>query len=1140
MTSKLRAGNIEINLAALDSLFPPWEEPNKHRVRTERGHPPEIKTYRRQSPIAMVNPIRAAVKEWRELNYYGASDTTRTLLNHWFNRPHRLTTGNGDIHDFRYYFCQREAIETFIFLIEVCCLRSLSSMISLYGGLNAETEALGINPEDDEWSRYAFKLATGTGKTKCMSLAIVWSYFHALRESGSEMARHFVIIAPNLTVFERLKEDFRPEGGGPNIFMFDPLIPPEWHGDWNFSVVLQDEANGPSTGGVLYLTNIHRLFKHRRARGSQAETHEWAGPTVSKATALNTAEELRIRITSHKRLMVLNDEAHHVWDPGSAWNKAIRWLHETTRNRSGNGLVVQMDFSATPKDNRGKILPHVVCDTPLGEAVDAGIVKTPIIGRTRRLVEQTHDDAAYRFEAHLRLGYERWKRSQEEWNKSGKKPLLFVMCTDTEAADQIANRLNADRIFSDLNDRTINLHTNLKGKIKKKKIGGQTIEVFEESENDISHDDLKAIRRISRELDSNESPYSCIVSVMMLREGWDVRNVTTIVPLRPFSAKANILPEQTLGRGLRRMTPPGQANELVTVVEHPAFSELYEQELEQEGLPIEVLDTDDVQATTVTIFPDESKDWDELEIELPFLTAAHRIKPVIDGLTIEHVKKAFAPLKTLPLGSKGPTEIEYEGRHLITDELVEEMIVKMPMLHDGVSAISFYIRELETACKVQSTHRVLAPLLQTFLSEILFGERVTLFDERLTDRLADQDVREHIRAVFIPIIRCNTIRTKKRQEKSSGILLSRWKPYQATLSERKPVKQARYTLFNLVPCDSSLEVAMASFLDAASDVATFAKNAGPQSLRIDFLTSDQRLSFYRPDFVVRLENEKHILLETKGRQDIDVSRKAMAAIEWCKTASRGGVKWQYVFTPQNVMERLTGNKFEELVRSCAPALKNLLSEKIVAPELPFFATYSESDAERYFTKPIFDSLPIRAKRAATDALELFRFFEKKKGQINFAPVFTAIIGPLDEACKLVILEMLQSSVPASRTLQQAWFEPNYASLDHRTRKHYENVAKNLKRGLVYGNSHSVIGLLRSCLDIAVNHSNKVEGVFSVIRKKFDFQNSSELLDRVTSVNDFRNTYIAHTTQMLNDKDVADENLKYWVETLVLLWVKKFN
>lgn len=1134
MSTDKNADGIAINAAALEPLFPPWEEPDKHRVRSEKGHPPEIKTYRRQSPIKMVNPLRAAVKEWRELNYYGASETTRELLAHWFERPHRLTNGNGDEFDFRYYFCQREAIETFIFLTEVRGLRSLSSMIFEYGGPNAETEALGINPEDDEWARYAFKLATGAGKTKCMSLAVVWSYFHALRESGSEMAKHFVIVAPNLTVFERLKEDFRPEGGGPDIFMTDPLIPPEWRGDWNFSVVLQDEASGASTGGVLYLTNIHRLFEPRKGRKSEAETYDWAGPAVSKAKALDTGAELRDRITSHKRIMVLNDEAHHVWDPGSAWNQAIRWLHDTTRKRSGNGLAAQLDFSATPKDNRGRVFPHVVCDTPLGEAVDAGIIKTPIIGRTQDLVEQAHDDAAYQFEAHLRLGYERWKRSRAEWEKSGKKPLLFVMCTDTEAADQITSRLNSDGIFADLNGKTINLHTNLKGKIKKKKIGNQTIEVFEENEKDISDEDLKAIRRISRELDSTESPYSCIVSVLMLREGWDVRNVTTIVPLRPYSSKANILPEQTLGRGLRRMTPPGQANELVTVVEHPAFSSLYEQELEQEGLSIEVLDTEKIPATTVTIFPDEAKDWDALDIELPSLTAAHEIKPILEGLTVEDVKAAFAPFKALPLGSEGQTEVKYEGRHLITNEVVEEMRVSLPLLQNGMTAISFYIRELEAACKVQSTHTVLAPLLQTFLSEILFGETVTLFDTRLTGRLADQDVREHIRAVFIPLIRSRTVKTEKRRAQGQGMSLRHWKPYQATLSERKPVEKAKSTLFNLVPCDFSLEVAMTSFLDTATDVAAFAKNAGPQSLRIDFLTGDQRLAFYRPDFFVRLEDGKHALLETKGRQDIDVPRKAAAAIEWCKTASKGGVEWQYVFTPQNVMEGLTGNKFEDLARACAPALQNLLSETTASPELPLFATRSENDAEEFFTKSVFEKLPIRAKKAATDALELFRFFEKKQGETNFAPVFSAMLGPFDESCKAVVLKLLRDSVPAGRAEQQDWFEPYYGSIDRKTQKHYENVAKNLKRGLVYGNPHSVIGLLRSCLDIAANGSNEVEGVFSAVREKFDFPGSGKLLERITSVNDFRNTYVAHTNKELSDKDEAEENLKFWVETLTLL------
>lgn len=1126
--------DLVINTAALEPLFAPWEEPNKHRIRSKPGQPPEIKTYRRRSPIRVVNPLRAAVKEWRELNYPGASDTTHQLLAYWFDRPHRLPDGNGGEIEFRYYFCQREAIETFIYLIEVRGVRVLSGLLAEFGGPTGEIEASGVNPEDELWARYAFKLATGAGKTKCMSLAVVWSYFHSLRESGSEMPRHFVVIAPNLTVFERLKEDFRPEGGGPDIFMKDPLIPPEWRGDWNFSVVLQDEASGASTGGVLYLTNIHRLFEAREGRSREPETYAWAGPTVSKAKALDTGEELRDRITAHKRVMVLNDEAHHVWDPGSAWNQAIRWLHDTLRSRGGEGLTAQLDFSATPKNDTGVLFPHIVCDTPLGEAVDAGIVKTPVIGRSGQIIEQAHDDAAYRYEAHLRLGYERWKRSRDEWGRSGKKPLLFVMCENTEAADQITGRLSSDPVFKELNGKTINLHTNLKGKFKKQKIDGKTVEVFVEDEKAISDEDLKAIRKISRELDNNTSPYLCIVSVLMLREGWDVRNVTTIVPLRPFTASSNILPEQTLGRGLRRMTPPGQANEIVTVVEHPKFTSLYEQELEQEGLPIAIEEVEKVPATTVTIFPDESKDLDKLDIPLPVLTAAHEIKPKLEGLALPDVREAFKPYKPLPLGHKGSAEITYEGQHLITGEVVEAMRINLPLLQNGLTAISFFVRELEAACRVQSTHTVLAPLLQTFLGEMLFGEKVSLVDGRLTSRLADQDVREHIRAVFIPLIRARTVTTEKRRAKGEAASLRNWKPYQATFSENRPVERAGLTLFNLVPCNRSLEVALTQFLDRAPDVAAFAKNGGPQALRIDYLTDDRRLAFYTPDFFVRMADGGYALVETKGRQDRDVPRKAGAAVEWCKTASKSGTAWRYVFIPQAIMEGLTGNRFEDLMRASVPALQNLLSETTKAPELPLFGEQAKEKAEAFFTAATLNKLTPRERKAAEDAAELYRYFERKTDAPSFAPVFNVLLGPFDQAATAVIVGQLQSKVPPNRQDQENFFSPYMRSTDKRSERNYHDLAGKLKRALVYGNAHSVIGLLRSCLDFALNDHAKLDGVFAALREGFRIAGARNLLERVTKVNEFRNTYVAHHEKELTDKKLAKEMLLHWVDTLALL------
>ncbi|WP_199247629.1 DEAD/DEAH box helicase [[Phormidium] sp. ETS-05] len=1136
------------NPTSLEPLFAPWSEPNAHRIRAEKaGDGSVVQQGRRASPIDLVNNLRAAVREWREAFYIGASDTTIQLLNHWFNRAHRQVTPDGEEFEFRYYFCQREAVETLIYLKEVRRIECLSQLIAEFGGINAEIQALGITEDEDSWSRYAFKLATGAGKTKVMSLCIVWSYFHALRESDSEMARHFVVIAPNLTVYERLKDDF----GNGRIFDVDPLIPPEWRGDWNLSIVLQDEASGAATGGTLYLTNIHRLYeKKKSAKKGEADTYAWMGPVVSKSKALDTGAALRDRITTHQRVMVLNDEAHHVWDAGSAWNEAIRTLHETILARSGCKLVAQLDFSATPKDNKGQLFKHIVCDTPLGEAVDAGIVKTPLIGQgSRKLVEQADDNAAYRWEQHLLLGYERWKASQGEWRASGKKPLLFIMCDDTEAADQITQRLNSDPLFEQLNGKTINLHTNLKGKLKKVGRGNNARYEFVEDEKAINDDDLKALRQLSRELDSNASPYFCIVSVLMLREGWDVRNVTTIVPLRPYSSKANILPEQTLGRGLRRMTPPGQANELVTVVEHPAFASLYQQELAQEGVPLEIVDIDRVPATTISIFPDEAhKDVNRLNIEIPTLAAGYRIVPKLEGLTIQDVKKAFKPYKPLPLGKQGNSEIQYEGRHLFTGEVVEKLQLNLPLLASGIGAVSYYVKQLETICKLRGLHPILAPLVQTFLEEILFEQKTNLFDGALVARLADSDVGEHLRAVFVPLIRSRTTTQEERLAVAAPKSLNTWKPYQVTLSDRRPALAANKTLFNLVSCHQELEVAVTKFCDRAPDVAAFAKNAGSQCLRIDYLAQGDRLAFYTPDFFIRTTQGNYYLVETKGREDRDVPLKAKTAIAWCAAASisplspdgkesKGEGTWEYLYIPQGVFERMAGDTVVELARACAPALQNLLQAEEFQ-DLPLFANFGQADEETTATDSliapeILNALPSRYRRAADQAVMLYHFFENKEG-MNYAPVFTPLLGCLDEAAKGLILRRLQPELPVTVAEQKAWFDPDLDGCDKQAENSYKKLAQNLKRTLVFNNGVSLIGLLRSCFDYALNDPTKLGGVFEALRQQFRFTGGRELLENITRINDFRNTYIAHQDEELNDQNLAEAELKVWIEMLQVM------
>jgi type III restriction enzyme len=133
--------------SALEPLFAPWEEPNSHRVRADsEGEPARIVKGRRPSPIRIAQNVRGAVREWREGFYAGASDTSRYLLDHWFNRSHRRTTPTGEDFEFRYYFCQREAVETLIYLKEVRQLHCLSQIVAEFGGADAEIAALG-SPE---------------------------------------------------------------------------------------------------------------------------------------------------------------------------------------------------------------------------------------------------------------------------------------------------------------------------------------------------------------------------------------------------------------------------------------------------------------------------------------------------------------------------------------------------------------------------------------------------------------------------------------------------------------------------------------------------------------------------------------------------------------------------------------------------------------------------------------------------------------------------------------------------------------------------------------------------------------------------------------------------------------------------------
>jgi type III restriction enzyme len=576
------------------------------------------------------------------------------------------------------------------------------------------------------------------------------------------------------------------------------------------------------------------------------------------------------------------------------------------------------------------------------------------------------------------------------------------------------------------------------------------------------------------------------------------------------------------------------------VVEHPAFAALYQGQLAQEGLPIEITEVEHIPSTTISIYPDGArKDVNALEISIPVLTAGHRIVPKLEGLTIEDVKTGFGKYKTLPLGGLGAPEIEYEGRHLFTGEVIERMKIDLPLLESGIGAISYYVKQLEQICKIKGLHTVLAPLIQTFLEEILFNEKTILFDPRLASRLGNSDVAEHIRAVFVPLIRSRITTIEKRMPESPATQLSRWKPYQVTHSERRPALEAKKTLFNLVPCNHSLEVAFTEYADRALDITAFAKNAGPQCLRIDYLGSSGQLAFYTPDFFARTQDSHYYLIETKGREDIDVPRKVKAAIAWCKSASTKHCKWEYVYTPQGVFERLRGSALRELVDTCRPALQNLLEIDVgTGQQVPLFAgTLAEEDEKRLDTAGLVSEetlarLPSRYRRSVEQATMLFRFLENKEG-MNYAPIFTGLLGSIDEAARGLIVRRLQHEIPPDNPSQKAWFDIYLPfQMESGRRRHYESMVQNLKKTLIFNNGISPIGLLRSCLD-ALNDNTEISGVFESVKEQFRFQGARKLLEATERVNNFRNTRIAHQEEPLTDKKATERELIAWVNAMKL-------
>lgn len=898
----------------------PWEKPTQHLVKDDSVPTGwRVAEGRRPSKLLLVPKIRQQVDAWREQGYPGASDVTRRLFEYWFEEDHEVP-GFGV--PFRYYFCQREAIETLVWLLEIEGQRDTQKLIQANAEVYRrdlitdnitfqttmdgkrqirrhvpELDAEGVQDLPPEnLRRFAFKMATGSGKTWVMAMAIVWARFHKQRVQGSELSTNFLIVAPNVIVYQRLEKDFAAN----RIFYELPLIPPEWRGAFSQKVILRGEVAEPDPTGNLFLTNIQQLYESRDEEWTPANAIEaLLGKKPTKDLAASGQRSMLERVKSLKDLVVLNDEAHHVHDEDLAWSQSLLAIHRALPN----GLALWLDFSATPKDQNGMYFPWTVCDYPLAQAVEDRIVKAPLIVTKEddpKLPKNdpdhvTKDNVAEKYGYWLRAAVARWKEHWDIYKKKlGVKPVLFIMAEKNVYADAIGEYLWKTKEFGFREAEVLVIHTDAAGEIAKK--------------------DLDKAREAARDIDKAESKIRAIVSVMMLREGWDVRNVTVVLGLRPFTAKAEILPEQVIGRGLRLMTQvsPDRTQTLEVLGTRNLLNVLRTQ-LEAEGVGVASTRTDPPKP--VIIAPVQERLVYDIAIPITKPSLVHDIRKLSE-LKVEVLDAIY---KQEDLAEQFRVKLKLEFATTETEvHQADIAAVELPPAHELLASIT---NKVIDQAKLPDRFAELHRTVLDYVTTRCFGRAVDLEDEAVCSHLSRLELQEGIAKYLARKIAELTIERRAVEFDKVDFRLSETKPF--SWRRNLPPLEARKTVFNYVATYNDFERRFAEFLDKAGDVVRFASlgtteqgESGTQ-FRVDYLKPSGAIGFYHPDWVVVQktgDGEVNWIIETKGRVWEGTEAKDQAIENWCERISAATNRtWKYMRINQVEFDASKPTKFEQLV-----------------------------------------------------------------------------------------------------------------------------------------------------------------------------------------------------------------------------------
>ena len=846
----------------------------------------------------LVVAVRRKVKEFRDGGYVGATETSKSLLNWWFKTPHMVPQADGNMAEFQYFFAQQEALETIIYLYDVVGVKDKFDMMRF-----DSSGVVSAGMFDESWRRFVIKMATGTGKTKVMSLALAWSFFHKLYEPESELSRNFLVIAPNIIVLDRIYKDF----GGLRIFFQDPVLPDNgydghnWHDDFQLTVHKQDEVQVSRPIGNIFLTNVHRIYSGEDIPPSLDDDNSMDFFLGKRPTGATTESKLDLGIIVREidELMVINDEAHHIHDARLAWFKSIEDIHNQLLQK-GDALSLQLDVTATPKHVNGAIFVQTVVDYPLVEAISQNVVKHPVLPDApsrAKLHERQSAKYTEKYADYIHLGVIEWRKAYAEHQKLDKKAILFLMTDDTRNCDETAEYLEGN--YPDLKDAVLVIHTKKNGEIS-------------EASSGKAKEELEKLRKQSNQIDDPASPYKAIVSVLVLKEGWDVRNVTTIVGLRAYTSPANILPEQTLGRGLRKMYP-GFFEEYVSVVGTDAFMDFIES-IQAEGVQLErkAMGEDTQPKAPLIVEVDnenETKDIDSLDIQIQRLTPRvyreYKNLADLDPKALGHRKVAYQKFS-----EEQQREIVFKD--ITTGEITHTTILDTVGVADYRSVIGYFAQTIMKELRLFSGYDVLYGKIKEFVQNELFDQTVELESPNTLRNLSELAATKTLIETFKKAINELTVQDKGDAEIRDTIKLRQMRPFVVKDQDYFVPKKC---VFNRIVGDSHLELLFARFLEDCGDVVSYAKNYPALNFKLDYVNVDGGISNYTPDFLVKLSDSRIFIVETKGREDLDVPLKMVRLRQWCEDINRvqADVEYDFVYVDQKSFEKFKPISFAQLI-----------------------------------------------------------------------------------------------------------------------------------------------------------------------------------------------------------------------------------